>query len=268
MQGRRLKRYIAYNVGLWVVLALVGSLVLMGARQYGHAAMARQTARTLLEGARRAADRGGLYEAQRAIRDALAACPAISPEVAIQFGRTMTGMPLVQAELLRMDKKGLAPLGKTERLALMMARGGSSKELALARPAPGAGDLNLWLGRTVLARGDVALAAECFRTYWAVHSAQHAETAAKLQVKKPRNGEDEYATGKRLVFNGLLPEALAAFDRARTAGYENADMIFWKGASAELGDRREEAQTCYSEALKRLPNHRLALIRAKALEKK
>ena len=74
--------------------------------------------------------------------------------------------------------------------------------------------------------------------------------------------------GKRLLFNGLLPEAVAAFDRARANGYENADMLFWKGAAAELQGRREEAQAGYIEALKRLPNHRLALMRLKALEKK
>lgn len=268
MPGRHLKRYIAYNVGLWVVVALTGALVLTGARQYGHAAMARQTARHLLDGARKAADSGGLYEAQRSVRAALAAYPPISPEVAVEFGRSMVGMPLVQAEMLRLDRQGVAPLGEAGRMTLLLARGGSSKELALARPKPGAGESNLWLGRTVLVRGDVAGAVECFRTYWADQNAQRAETAAKLLAKNPRNGEDECAAGKRLIFNGLLPEALAAFDRARAAGYENADMVFWKGVAAELGKRPDEAKACYSEALKRLPNHRLALLRMKALEKK
>ncbi len=268
MPTRRLKRYIAYNAGLWVAVALVGALVLTGARQYGHTVMARQTARHLLDGARKAADRGGLYEAQRAIREALAACPLISPEVAAEFGRTMTGMPLVQAEMLRLDKEGVAPLGEAGRLALALAHGGPAKELALARPAPGLDELNLSLGRNELARGDVADAAECFRVYWAGQNARRSETVSKLLAKNPRNGEDEYAAGKRLIFNGLLPEALAAFDRARAAGYENADMIFWKGAAAELGGRRDEAQAGYAEALKRLPNHRLALLRMKALERK
>jgi predicted negative regulator of RcsB-dependent stress response len=268
MPGRHLKRYIAYNAGLWVVVALTGALVLTGARQYGHAQMARQTARHLLDGARKAADRGGLYEAQRAIREALEAYPPISSEVAVGFGRTMTGMPLVQAEMLRLDKEGVAPLDTAGRLTLTLARGASPKELALARPTPGAGELNLWLGRTLLARGDVAGAAECFRVYWTKENAQRARITAKLTTKNPRNGEDEYAAGKRMVFNGLLPEALTAFDRARAAGYENADMTFWKGAAAELAGRRDEAQTHYAEALKCLPNHRLALLRMKALEKK
>ncbi len=268
MPGRHLKRYIAYNAGLWVAVALVGALVLTGARQYGHAVMARQTARHLLEGARKAADRGGLYEAQRAIRAALEAYPPILPEIAFDFGRTMTGMPLVQAEMTRLDKEGIAPLGDAARLALVLARGASPKELAMARPVPGAGELNLWLGRSVLARGDVAGAAECFRVFWAGQGPRRSETAAKLLSKNPKKGEEEYAAGKRLIFNGLLPETLAAFDRARAMGYENADMIFWKGAAAELEGRGEEARTFYADALKRLPNHRLALLRAKALEKK
>ncbi len=268
MSGRHLKRYIAYNAGLWVAVALFGALVLTGARQYGHAVMARQTARHFLDGARKAAERGGLYEAQRAIRSALEAYPPISPEVVAEFGRTMTGMPLVREQMFRLDKEGIAPLGKAGRLALLLAKGGASKEVALARPEPGAGELNLSLGRSELARGEVAGAAECFRTFWVGQNARRAETAAKLKAKNPRNGEDEYAAGKRLVFNGLLPEALAAFDRARVAGYENADMVFWKGAKAELEGRRGDAQEDYAEALKRLPNHRLALLRMKALEKR
>ena len=267
MPARRIKRYIAYNAGLWAAVALIAALVLTGVRQYGHATMARQTARHLLDGARKAADRGGLYEAQRAIREALAAFPPISPEVAAEFGRTMTGMPLVRAEMLRLDKEGTAPLGEAGRLTLLLTNG-PSKELALARPAPDAGELNLCLGRTRLARGDVAGAAESFGVYWADRSVRRGEIASKLLAKNPRNGADEYAAGRRLLFNGLLPEAMAAFDRARAAGYENADMFFWKGAAAELQGRRDEAQAGYAEAIKRLPNHRLALLRMKALEKR
>ena len=184
------------------------------------------------------------------------------------FGRTMTGMPLVREEMFRFDKEGVAPLGESGRLALLLAEGGSPKELALARPDHDLGELNLSLGRTELVRGDVAGAAECFRTYWTGQNARRAETAAKLTSKNPRNGEDEYAAGKRLIFNGLWPEALAAFDRARVAGYENADMVFWKGAAAELQGRRDESRTFYAEALRRLPNHRLALLRMKALKKR
>ena len=264
--GRRLKRYIAYNAGLWLMVALTGALVLAGARQYGHALMARQTARHLLDGARKAADRGGLYEAQRAILDALEAYPPISSEVIAGFARSMTGMPLVRAEMLRLDREDTAPLGREGRLVPVMAQGGASKDLAVARPVPGAGDFNLWLGRTMAARGDVAGAAECYRIYWTDQSARRAETVAKLLSKNPRNGEDEYAAGKRLIFNGLLPEALAAFDRARAAGYENADMVCWQGVAAELARHREEAQARYAAALARLPNHRLALLRLKSLE--
>jgi len=267
MPGRRLKRYIAYNVGLWVVVALAGSAALTGARQYGHAAMARQTARHLLEGAHKAADRGGLYEAQRAIREALAAYPPISVEVAAQFGRDMTGMPLVRAEMLRLDKEGAAPLDEAGRLTLLLSDG-PTKESVLARPTPDAGELNLSLGRIQLARGNLASASECFRTYWASRTEQRAGIAAKLQAKQPGNGADEYAAGKRLLFNGLMPEAMAAFDRARAAGHENADMLFWKGAVAELQGQRDEAMARYAETLQRLPNHRLALLHMKALEKK
>lgn len=267
MPGKRLKRYIAYNVGLWAAVALTGALVLTGARQYGHATMARQTARHLLDGARKAADRGGLYEAQRAIREALTAYPPISPEVASEFGRAMTGMPLVRAEMLRLDKEGTAPLGEAGRLTLLLA-GAPGRESVLARPEPDAGELNLSLGRTQLARGNVADASECFRVYWAGKAEQRAEMSARLQAKNPKNGMDQYAAGKRLLFNGLLPETMAAFDRARTAGYENADMFFWNGAAAELQGKREEAQASYAEAIKRLPNHRLALLRTKALERR
>jgi tetratricopeptide (TPR) repeat protein len=266
MPGRRLTRYIAYNATLWVAVALVGALVLTGARQYGHAAMARQTALHLLDGALKAAERGALYEAQRTIREALAAYPPISPEVAAEFGRTMTGMPLVRAEMLRLDKDGAAPLGEAGRLTLLLA-GGPTRELTLARPAPDAGESNLSLGRTKLTQGDVTGAAQCFNMYWAGQDARRAEIAAKLLAKNTKSGADAYAAGKRLLFNGLLPEAMAAFDRARAAGYENADLLFWKGAAAELDGRRDEAQASYAEAIKLLPNHRLALVRTKALER-
>lgn len=266
MPGRRLQRYIAYNAALWVFVALAAAVTLMGARQYGHTMMARQTARHLLDGARKAADRGGVYEAQRAIREALDAYPPISSEIALEFGRNMTGMPLVREEMLRLDRNGTAPLGRKARLALMLACDGAPAELAQARPIPGAGEVNLWLGRNFVVRGDLAGAAECFRVYWAQEDAQRAEISKKLQAKNPRSGEDEYAAGKRLIFNGLLPEALAAFDRARAAGYENADMVFWRGAAEELQGRRAAAAALYADALRRLPTHRLALLRTRSLE--
>jgi tetratricopeptide (TPR) repeat protein len=114
----------------------------------------------------------------------------------------------------------------------------------------------------------MAGAAECFGMYWDGQDERRAETAAKLRAKNPKSGEDEYAAGRRLIFNGLLPEAFAAFESARAAGYENADTVFWKGAAAELEKRRDEALASYADALKRLPNHRLALLRTKALEKR
>jgi tetratricopeptide (TPR) repeat protein len=255
-------------MGLWLVMAMIAGLMLMGVRQYGHGVIARQTARQLLGDARNAVDRGAWYDAQRALRETLRVWPPFADRILSDFGRFLTSLPMVKEEIRQMESDGAIRLTETSSIALIAGETCVSKEMALVRPDTVTGEASLWLGRTAMEYGDVTVADAFFKNYWNENRRRRAEVRDKLAGDLAQRPQDYYAAGKRLLFNGLWTEAFAAFERARATGYQNADMICWNGVEAELHGRTDEAKQAYREVLMQLPSHRLALVRTQLIAKK
>ncbi|MBW7864892.1 MAG: hypothetical protein H3C30_10835 [Candidatus Hydrogenedentes bacterium] len=265
MPAHRLQKYIAYNLALWTALALAAVLLLAGVRQYGHAMTARQNAARLVAEARSTLGQGAVYETQKTLRNALLTHPPVAEGIVAAFGPSLGGMPLVRENLEELRREGTVHLSDGSLLLMaLVSRPPETLAAAVFDTAP-PGEATLWLGRTATTRGELRTAKTAFQGYWDGHAALRAEMRAQLTPKNPRTGEDHYVAGKRLWFNGLWDEAFDAFDRARAAGHDCADMRFFEGAAAELAGRGPEAAKLYQKALEMAPHHRLALLRLQAL---
>lgn len=265
MPAHRLQKYIAYNLALWTALALSAALLLAGVRQYGHAMTARQNAARLVAEARGTFSQGAVYETQRTLGNALLTHPPVAEGLVASFGSALAAMPRVREDIDRLRREGGASLSDGSLLLLaLVSRPPESLPSAVFDAVP-PGEATLWLGRTAHTRGDLGTAATAFQRYWDSHAALREEVRDQLTPKNPRSGEDHYVAGKRLWFNGLWDEAFAAFERARAAGHQSADLHFFAGADAELSGRPKEAEAAYRNALAMEPHHRMALLRLREL---
>ncbi len=264
MATRRLKRYIAYNIGLWLATALAGLMLLVAVRGYGQMLAARQSAARLLAEGRAALEQDALYEAQRRVLDALDAWPRIADRVVADLGRDLVRLPMVRAALTDPEGAVAGGLGLDAAAALAIADPKLPVRASL-EDREGADGALLWLGRAMTDQGDLLAAETLFKKYWRIHAMERAAAGERLSAGKNLGGEELYNAGRRLMFNGLWNEAFETFEAAEKAGYSCADLDAMRGVRAELEGRRGEAGAAYGEALRRLPGHRLAQARLRAL---
>lgn len=256
-----LQRYIAYNVVLWLAVAVAAAVLLATTRQYGVAMTVRHAARQLLHRAD-ALYLQSPYESRTALMDSLATDPGIVAEAIGTMGPRLLGMPgineaLEQAMKASKDNPALAQAQYRILLGYGSAVGSLLQSAQARRGAPR--EIERWLGQLALDDGDIFVAQKHFAKFWKGKTSERAEVESR--IRSGSSADEEARAGRELFVIGLWDEAFGAFEAARNKGAADPDLPFYEGVQHELNENDAAAVSAYRAVLSRLPTHRLALVR-------
>jgi len=266
--GQR-QRYIAYNVGLWLVIC-VGGVALLGVlRQYGFRVSTRQEARGQLAEAKSYCEQNAVAKCEERLHQALDLYPDICGEVIEELGERLVGLPSVRARLGAMLDQDPDRVDELTLARYRIVNGETKRAVAVLTDLVAGGDggreAYLWLARAELASGDMPAAQRHFDEYWAMSADDRAEVVARIRAAGAADAEGLYKTGRKFFNSGLWKEAFSAFSEAGRLGLSTPDLEFFQGVALELAGRREQALDVYSKVLAELPSHLMTLRRLEAL---
>jgi tetratricopeptide (TPR) repeat protein len=265
-------RYIALNVGLWLLLALAGAAGIALLRQYGAAIAGHERARALIVRAEAHYEDGDFGACQVEISQALALSPSLLSELLERFGPRLLSLPNT---LERLDASAEHPRGSTPsdslalaQLAIIQGDVARASQLLERYVSDGGSDprVSLWRGRIAANAARFTQARDEFARYWQVNaSAKTTFTTAIRRASSGTDAEQRMQNGRSFFWAGLWDEAFAAFAEARQAGATEPELEFFQGVEADIAGKTEAARAHYTKTLDRLPNHLLSLRRLRAM---
>lgn len=267
-----MKRYIAFNIGVWLTLAVAAALIVAGMHRVAQGVSTRHQARAILDDAYAEYEDGDYTDAQNLIASALRIAPELEGESIERFGMGLLAMPHAHRRLwdhFGLAENGAPPLLSGEaalRAQLVLGRADGTTAEGAARQS--AADSSLWLGRQALRAGEVGQARQHFDAYWSGAGASRASAAAPILAMLPDEGSIDTGLPEvldRLLRAGLWNEAFDLAERAEKKGATAPECHAVRGLALELKGDSDGAYAAYQETLKARPTHLLAMQRAHAL---
>ncbi len=255
----RRKRYLLYNVILWLTIGVGAAVSLFVLRHYGNALAARHGAFQMLAGAQDALARGDYESAQNQIAEALNVYPGGLSDVMLRFGPTLLLMPVaedaIERSLERLDA-GVDLPDQSLRVRVQILFGKSLPDdvnATLRRPADDPG-MDLLRGRWCMNQGKLQEAWTYFNAYWQVHEPLRRETLSQLSADG--YGDDDVSKAFVLLDMGLWIDAAIA----GASLPEGPDRAAIDGFAALAKGERQAAERLFYAALRERPNHFYALL--------
>ncbi len=260
-QRQQHRRYITYNVGVWVLVLLAGALALVVARQYGNSLTARHQAGLDVQAGAALFAEGNSFQSERVWLQAIDAWPGAVNALIAEHHKAIVGMPLVLEAIEDIRVQDPQAIQGLNVLKLHLLESGpivASENLLEAyslRPAERR-TASLWLARLALGQGELALALPYFETAWKDNAAQREALHQDIV--------DAYATAPlqrldALIHNGLWEEAVATLEVVLDASVTpSAHALALQGLLREIDGDETGAMASYDATLELLPNHRLA----------
>lgn len=254
----RRKRYLFYNVSLWVAISVGAAVFLFVLRHYGNALAARHGAFQMLARAQDAVERGDYESAQNQIAEALNVYPRGLRDVMLRFGPTLLLMPVaedaIEQSLERLDAGvDLGDQSVRVHVQMLFGKGLPDDVNETLRGPAGDPDMGLLRGRWCMNQGKLQEAWIHFNAYWQAHEPLRRETLSQLSAR--RYGDDA-SKGFVLLDMGLWVDAALA----GASLPEGPDRAAIDGFAALAKGERQAAERLFYAALRERPNHFYALL--------
>ncbi len=251
------RRFISYNVGIWVVILVFGVLILGLTRQYGNSLTIRHQAGINLQEGAALVSAGNSFQAERAWLRALVTWPGIVNTLVDTHYRDIVSMPLIHDALLEIrDEQPEIMSGLTNLRLQLILNTENLKPLAIldeyAFDRESRRIAAMWLGRLALDQGDLSGAYELFDIAWYRDASRR--QAQSMEIL------DAYADAPEtliflLLHNGLWTVALENASVLESTSKPTAETHALQGLLCEIDNDLETARQSYDKALKLLPNH-------------
>ncbi len=269
------KRYITYNICVWLTIFFFGATFLVAIRHYGRQFAARHDASKLVDEAEAAYDLADFNSTQQKLISAHLKAPEIWSDIVERFGPRIAGLPNVMVAMERdfgrqeSTKRYAKPDTLVVSRYLLATATQERAEEALSRYSKAGGnkpESHLWLARLALDKADFESAQPQFDDYWDAVGGR----APLVQDIKERygvlTGPDLAKTGLHLFEMGLWREAFEVAATARMMRMTSPETRFLDGVFHDLDDQKAEAIEAYYDVIAERPGHLLSLKRLAALK--
>ena len=273
MQDR--KKYLFYNMGVWIVILIAGLMLLIFARHYGTIYRENHEALSFVFEAETAHNDGRVDDAQRNLLLAFAKSPQIGNSIIERFSMKLLGMPSVMAKFKKQgsisgDTVFSSDLSIKNSILFQFVEGKNNIGLNSLSPLMHYADdkpiLNLWAARICRENVDFALAEEYFNAYWSVYPEEcEAMINELMETIGSETSKEIDAKCLRLFEAGLWQEAFKEVDEAQNNGNNSHSLVFLSGVHKDISGNTKMAISDYQYVLKIQPNHLLALKRLNKL---
>ena len=268
------RRYILYNVALWMGVLVVAVAAIGVVHRYSEAILNRRHASDLLERASATYEAGNLEQSQALTLQVMRASPDFAAAAVDELGQRLLGMPLVLAQLgtIAETENWVETQPETAaKFALLQGRAGDAVQL-LSRDEQrrGAnGETHWMLGQLHLTEADFSKAQANFEAYWAAHPEEQPAVAktltAALATRRPDVGA---SSAMQLFHHGLWPQAFHLANIAAELTDETIPALqFLAAVELDVAGKRDDAMAAYRAVLATQPQHLLAQKRLARLER-
>jgi len=253
------RRFILWNIVLWVVFLVIGLGVLTLVRQGGQIVQARAEANQYIEAAAAAMAENNWTQADRDLYRALLTNPAAAADVVLAFGLDLMVLPRtldrLETELAEGGVSSSEEVYARGMLHLLDGDRTAARNDFSASAAEGYGPALEGAARLALDEGDWEEAQVLFAEYWERFPERRTERVARYVRGPADDPAAKVAAALGLFAEGFWDAALEYAERIRGTEGDVEGLAFFDALRADLNGDTAGAMRLYTALIEEAPDH-------------